>query len=79
MRRAVVVVDPKASTAYFHIGETLARKGRGEQAREAYRQAVELDSALRSHVPQAFRESVASSTSPDESTEATVNSEPPGR
>ncbi|MEU5398046.1 tetratricopeptide repeat protein [Streptomyces sp. NPDC005963] len=78
LRRAVVA-NPKASTAYFHIGETLAREGRGEQARDAYRQAVELDSALRSHVPQAFRESVASSTSPDESTEAAVNSEPPGR
>ncbi|MFE5856145.1 tetratricopeptide repeat protein [Streptomyces sp. NPDC056500] len=74
LRRAVAA-DPKASTAYFHIGETLARKGLDKQARAAYRQAVELDPSLRSHVPQAFGGSVAPDHAPDESTEATENTE----
>ncbi|GLF93290.1 tetratricopeptide repeat protein [Streptomyces yaizuensis] len=78
LRRAVAA-DPKASTAHFHIGATLARKGRDEQARDAYRRAVGLDPSLRPRVPEAYRDSVAPSPSSDESTEAAVNSETPGR
>ncbi|MER7045425.1 tetratricopeptide repeat protein [Streptomyces jumonjinensis] len=74
LRRAVAA-DPKAATAYFHIGETLARKGRDEQARDAYRQAVELNSSLRSQVPESYRESVASGRSSNESTEADESTE----
>ncbi|MQS36005.1 tetratricopeptide repeat protein [Streptomyces katsurahamanus] len=74
LRRAVAA-DPKAATAFFHIGETLARKGRDEQARDAYRQAVELNSSLRSQVPESYRESAAHGSSPDGSTEAGENTE----
>ncbi|MFD9717048.1 tetratricopeptide repeat protein [Streptomyces sp. NPDC059076] len=70
LRRAVAA-DPKASTAYFHIGETLARKGLDKQARAAYRQAVELDPSLHPHVPQAFGGSAAPGPAPDETTETT--------
>ncbi|MCM2389714.1 tetratricopeptide repeat protein [Streptomyces albipurpureus] len=78
LRRAVIV-DPKASTAYFHIGETLAGKGQDKQAREAYRHAVELNASLRSQVPESFQESVDRSPAPNEDTEAAVNSETPDR
>ncbi|AZK96992.1 MULTISPECIES: tetratricopeptide repeat protein [Streptomyces] len=68
LRRAVAA-DPKASTAHFHIGEILARKGREDEARNAYHRAVGLDPALRSQVPAAFRPASG------ESAEAAVNSD----
>lgn len=74
LRRAVAA-DPKASTAHFHIGETLARKGLDKQARAAYHQAVELDPSLHSHVPEAFGGSAAPYRAPDESTETTETTE----
>ncbi|MFE7133024.1 tetratricopeptide repeat protein [Streptomyces sp. NPDC057638] len=70
LRRAVAA-DPKASTAYFHIGQVLARQSRDAPARDAYRRAVALDPSLRPHVPEPFREPggpSASGESTDENT-----------
>ncbi|MER5492831.1 tetratricopeptide repeat protein [Streptomyces sp. NPDC002490] len=76
LRRAVAA-DPRASTAHFHIGGALAREGDEEGAGDAYRRAVELDPALRSHVPESFRDALAPAPSPEEGADAAENSETP--
>ncbi|MEU8586837.1 tetratricopeptide repeat protein [Streptomyces sp. NPDC048664] len=63
LRRAVAV-NPKASTAYFHIGRTLAAQGHDKQAGDAYRHAVEIDPGLRPQVPEPFADSLPASHSP---------------
>jgi Tfp pilus assembly protein PilF len=40
--RALLVVDPNYSAAYFHGGQTLERLGRLEEARELYRTGIEV-------------------------------------
>ncbi|MFI2458191.1 tetratricopeptide repeat protein [Streptomyces sp. NPDC019539] len=62
--KRTVSINPKASTAYFQLGETLARKGREGQARDAYRRAVAVDPSLRSEVPKSFQDFVTPSPSP---------------
>ncbi|MEE1668820.1 tetratricopeptide repeat protein [Streptomyces sp. NPDC003631] len=57
LQRAVSV-NPKASTAYFQIGETMAIKGLDKKAQDAYQHAVDLDPSLRSQVPKPFKDSV---------------------
>ncbi|MFI1471463.1 tetratricopeptide repeat protein [Streptomyces wuyuanensis] len=55
--KRTVTINPKASTAHFQLGDTLARKGRDDQARDAYRRAVAVDPSLHSQVPKKFRDS----------------------
>ncbi|GGN60820.1 hypothetical protein GCM10011579_026410 [Streptomyces albiflavescens] len=59
--KRTVAINPKASTAYYHLGDTLMRRGRDSQARDAFRRAVAVDPALQSQVPEEFRESTAPS------------------
>ena len=40
--RALMAANPDYSPAYFHGGQTLERLGRIDEAREAYRQGVEV-------------------------------------
>src|ERR1035437_3626406 len=40
--RALMAANPNYSPAYFHGGQTLERMGRLEEAREVYRQGIEV-------------------------------------
>jgi Tfp pilus assembly protein PilF len=42
--RALMEADPNYAPAYFHGGQTLEMMGRSEEAREVYRQGVEVAS-----------------------------------
>lgn len=45
--RQVLSLDPDYSAAYFQTGQLLERLGRAEEARQVYRQGVEVTSRLR--------------------------------
>lgn len=62
LKRAITL-NPQASTAHFQLGDTLASKGRDNQARDAYRRAVAADPSLHSQVPKKFRDSTRPSPS----------------
>lgn len=62
LKRAVAA-DPKASTAYLHLGRALAKKGRDDEAEDAFRRAVAIDPELHSLVPESFQDSVSPSPS----------------
>ncbi|MFJ6637044.1 tetratricopeptide repeat protein [Streptomyces sp. NPDC091376] len=64
--KRTVAINPKASTAYYQLGEMLTRRGRHGQARDAFRRAVAVDPSLQSQVPKRFKDS----TSPSPSTSA---------
>jgi tetratricopeptide (TPR) repeat protein len=53
--KRTVAINPRASTAYYQLGDTLMKKSRDSQARDAFRHAVTIDPALESQVPKKFR------------------------
>ncbi|MFI2458261.1 tetratricopeptide repeat protein [Streptomyces sp. NPDC019539] len=53
LKRAIAS-DPKASTAYFLLGEILAKRGSMSEAKDAFILAVTIDPQLRSEVPPGF-------------------------
>ncbi|MDQ0595970.1 tetratricopeptide (TPR) repeat protein [Streptomyces canus] len=55
--RHIVGADPKAATAQLHLGQALAKKGRDEEAEDAFGLAVRADPSLLQHVPEEFRDS----------------------
>lgn len=57
LQRAVHA-DPKASTAYMRLGLALAKKGREDVAKDAFRHALAIDPALRPLVPKPFQDSI---------------------
>ncbi|MBT2365052.1 tetratricopeptide repeat protein [Streptomyces sp. ISL-10] len=62
LKRAVAA-NPKASTAYLHLGRVLAKKGRDDEAQDAFRRAVATDPKMHSLVPEPFQDSVSPSPS----------------
>ncbi|MFI2458232.1 tetratricopeptide repeat protein [Streptomyces sp. NPDC019539] len=61
--KLAITLNPQAARAHFQLGDTLARKGRDGQARDAYRRAVAVDPSLHSQVPKNFRNSMRPSPS----------------
>lgn len=61
--KRVVAHNSKASTAYLHLGEALAKKGRDDEAQDAFGRAVAVDPKLLSLVPEAFQDSASPSPS----------------
>lgn len=59
LRRAIDT-NPKASTAYLHLGLALAKQDRDSEAARAFRHAVRIDPALRPLVPRPFRQIIPS-------------------
>ncbi|KFF95753.1 hypothetical protein IQ62_40045 [Streptomyces scabiei] len=57
--RHIVGADPKAATAHLHLGQALAKKGRDEEAEDAFGLAVRTDPSLLQHVPEEFRDSAS--------------------
>ncbi|KJY24107.1 hypothetical protein VR46_42860 [Streptomyces sp. NRRL S-444] len=55
--RHIVGANPKAATAHLHLGQALAKKGRAEDAEDAFGLAVRADPSLLQHVPEKFRDS----------------------
>ncbi|WP_162002684.1 tetratricopeptide repeat protein [Streptomyces sp. CB01881] len=60
----IVAVDPKAATAYLHLGQALAKKGRDAEAEGAFGTAVRADPSLHQLVPERFQESAGAAPSP---------------
>ncbi|MFF9766302.1 tetratricopeptide repeat protein [Streptomyces sp. NPDC014636] len=60
--RHIVDADPKAATAYLHLGQALARKGRHDEAEDAFGLAVHADPSLRQFVPERFRASASAAS-----------------
>ncbi|MER8225311.1 glycosyltransferase [Streptomyces sp. NPDC094143] len=52
-------VEPKAATAHLHLGQALAKKGRDEEAEDAFGLAVRADPSLLQSVPEEFRDSAS--------------------
>ncbi|GAB2768559.1 tetratricopeptide repeat protein [Streptomyces bullii] len=65
--RRVVVANPKAATAYLHLGQNLVKKNRDSEAEDAFVSAVRVDPSLRRLIPQPFRDSVRSGTTTTDS------------
>jgi Flp pilus assembly protein TadD len=61
--KRVVAHNSKASTAYLHLGEALAKKGRDDEAQDAFSRAVAADPKLLSFVPEPFQDSASPSPS----------------
>ncbi|MFI5634183.1 tetratricopeptide repeat protein [Streptomyces sp. NPDC051664] len=61
--KRVVAHNSKASTAYLHLGEALAKKGRDDEAQDAFGRAVAADPKLLSFVPEPFQDSASPSPS----------------
>ncbi|MFJ1609956.1 tetratricopeptide repeat protein [Streptomyces sp. NPDC088253] len=57
--RRIVGADPKAATAYLHLGQALAKKGRDGEAEDAFGRAVRADRSLQQFVPEQFRDSAS--------------------
>ncbi|MFI6058692.1 tetratricopeptide repeat protein [Streptomyces sp. NPDC051286] len=53
--RHIVGANPKAATAYLHLGQALTKKGRDGEAEDAFGLAVRADPSLRQLVPEQFR------------------------
>ncbi|MFG2557533.1 tetratricopeptide repeat protein [Streptomyces sp. NPDC048496] len=51
----IVRANPKAATAYLHLGQALTKKGRDGEAEDAFGLAVRADPSLRQLVPEQFR------------------------
>ncbi|MEV0490931.1 tetratricopeptide repeat protein [Streptomyces atratus] len=51
----IVGANPKAATAYLHLGQALKKKGRDGEAEDAFGLAVRVDPSLRQLVPEQFR------------------------
>ncbi|MEU2432570.1 tetratricopeptide repeat protein [Streptomyces sp. NPDC007861] len=65
LKRAVAA-DPKASTAYLHLGQVLAKEDRDDEAGDAFRRAVAADPALHPFVPEPFKDSASPSPTSSE-------------
>lgn len=61
--KRVVAHNSKASTAYLHLGEALAKKGRDDEAQDAFSRAVAADPKLLPFVPEPFQDSASPSPS----------------
>ncbi|WP_406407826.1 tetratricopeptide repeat protein [Streptomyces sp. NBC_01643] len=61
--KRVVSHNSKASTAYLHLGQVLAKKGRDDEAQDAFGRAVAVDPKLLSLVPEPFQDSASPSPS----------------
>ncbi|MET7493168.1 tetratricopeptide repeat protein [Streptomyces sp900116325] len=61
--KRVVAHNSKASKAYLHLGEALAKKGRDDEAEDAFRRAIAVDPKLHPFVPEPFQDSVSPSPS----------------
>lgn len=61
--KRVVAHNSKASTAYLHLGKALAKKGRDDEAQDAFGRAVAVDPKLLSLVPEPFQDSASPSPS----------------
>ncbi|WP_392749256.1 tetratricopeptide repeat protein [Streptomyces sp. LN590] len=57
--RHIVGADPKAATAYLHLGQALEKKGRDGEAEDAFGRAVRADRSLQQFVPEQFRDSAS--------------------
>jgi tetratricopeptide (TPR) repeat protein len=57
--RRIVATNPRASTAYLHLGRTLARQKDNAAARDAFAHAIAVDPTLLDYVPQKFRAAAA--------------------
>ncbi|MDW4908705.1 tetratricopeptide repeat protein [Streptomyces sp. ADMS] len=53
----IVGADPRAATAYLHLGQALAKKGRDGEAEDAFGLAVRADPSLQQFIPEQFRDS----------------------
>ncbi|RKT19519.1 tetratricopeptide repeat protein [Streptomyces sp. 1114.5] len=60
----VVSADPKASTAYLHLGQALAKKGSDSEAKDAFGRAVHADPSLQPLVPERFRDAASAAPTP---------------
>ncbi|WP_189152277.1 tetratricopeptide repeat protein [Streptomyces lacrimifluminis] len=70
--KRIVGADPRAATAYLHLGQALAKKGRDGEAEDAFGFAVRADPSLQQFVPEQFRDS---SDSSDSTTAASTGTE----
>ncbi|WP_405669134.1 tetratricopeptide repeat protein [Streptomyces sp. NBC_00055] len=61
--KRIVAHNSKASTAYLHLGEALAKKGRDDEAQDAFGRAVAADPKLLAFVPEPFQVSASPSPS----------------
>ncbi|WP_078893245.1 tetratricopeptide repeat protein [Streptomyces sp. NRRL F-2580] len=57
--RHIVDADPKAATAHLHLGQALAKKGRDDEAEDAFGHAVRAAPSLLQFVPEKFRDSAS--------------------
>ncbi|WP_317446597.1 tetratricopeptide repeat protein [Streptomyces collinus] len=57
--RRIVSADPKAATAYLHLGQALAKKDRDGEAEDAFGLAVRADPSVQQFVPERFRDSAS--------------------
>lgn len=60
----IVAANPKAATAYLHLGQDLAKKGQDKEAEDDFAHAVQADSSLQKLVPKKFRGSASAAPSP---------------
>jgi tetratricopeptide (TPR) repeat protein len=60
----IVGADPKASTAFLHLGQALAQKGRDSEAKDAFGRAVHADPSLQPLVPERFRVAAGAAPTP---------------
>jgi tetratricopeptide (TPR) repeat protein len=67
LKRAISA-NPKAATAYLHLGQILAKQHRDDEARDAFRRALAADPSLHSHLPESFQDSVSASATPTSTT-----------
>ncbi|MEU4351122.1 tetratricopeptide repeat protein [Streptomyces sp. NPDC023838] len=57
--RRIVGANPKAATAYLHLGQALGKAGRDGEAEDAFGLAVRADPSLQQLVPEQFRDSAS--------------------
>lgn len=57
--RRIVGANPKAATAYLHLGQALGKAGRDGEAEDAFGLAVRADPSLQQLVPDQFRDSAS--------------------
>ncbi|MFJ3333897.1 tetratricopeptide repeat protein [Streptomyces sp. NPDC086766] len=53
--KRVIADNPKAGTAYLHLGRIWEQKNRDDKAAAEFRRAIATDPSLRSQVPKEFR------------------------
>ncbi|WP_280703483.1 tetratricopeptide repeat protein [Kitasatospora sp. GP82] len=63
MLQRIVAADPKAATAYLNLGHALAKKGRDDEAGNAFSHAVQTSPSLQPLVPEQFQDSASAAPS----------------